>query len=411
MKKLIFSYIVVLVAFTQISDAQVNKQRAKPPHENTAEQMKKPYLILVSVDGFRYDYADKYNAKSLLKEANDGVKAESMIPVFPSSTGPNHFSLVTGLYPVHTGIVGNNFYDPTRKVFKGEDNRDWLVKDPIWISAEKQGMVTASLNFIASRQKIDGVETSYYYGYTQPRIGMKERVEIIKKWLNLPEKVRPHFIAVYNNETDHAGHVHGPDSEEVKVAVGEIDSFVEQLQVAINETGLPVNVVFVSDHGMTKTEKKAPLKIPSAIDTSKFVISDQRTIVSVHAKEGKDIIPMYNKLKAENNPSFTVYLQKDLPKDLHFDMKEDKFNRIGDIVLLANWPNIFTKVPAGSHGFNPYEVKDVQASFYAWGPAFKKGLTIKTFPNVDVYGMMMNVLDLKPEPNDGTGTLAKQILK
>lgn len=411
MRKSIFTCVVFLIGLTQMCDAQVTKQRVKPPHENTAEQMKKPYLILVSADGFRYDYAEKYKAESLLKQAKKGVKATSMMPVFPSSTGPNHFSLVTGLYPVHTGIIGNSFYDPTRKVFKKDDNSDWLVNDPIWISAEKQGMVTASLNFIASRQEIDGVKTSYYYGYTEPRIGMTERVEIIKQWLSLPEKVRPHLIAVYNNETDHAGHGHGPDSEEVRAAVGEIDSFVKQLQVAIDESGLPVNVVFVSDHGMTKIDKKQPLKIPASIDTSKFVISDQRTIVSVHAKEAKDILPMYNKLKTENNPNFKVCLQKDLPKDLHFDMKEDKFNRIGDIVLLANWPNIFTKVPAGSHGFNPYEVKDVQASFYAWGPAFKQGLTIKTFPNVEVYGMMMNVLGLKPEPSDGTGALTKEILK
>ncbi|OAQ40351.1 hypothetical protein A5893_05200 [Pedobacter psychrophilus] len=401
----------ILIGLANLTIAQVTRQRVNPPHENTTEQAKKPYLILVSADGFRYDYAEKYNAKSLLNQATKGVKAESMIPVFPSSTGPNHFSLVTGLYPVHNGIVGNDFYDPTRKVFKGEESNDWLVNDPIWISAEKQGMVTASLSFIASRQEINGVKTSYYYNYTEPRIGMTERVEIIKKWLSLPEKVRPHFIAVYNNETDHAGHGHGPDSEEVKEAVGQMDSFVSQLQSVIDETGLPVNVVFVSDHGMTKIEKKPPMKIPASIDTSKFVIADQRTIVSIHAKEAKDILPLFNKLKEENNPNFDVYLQKDLPKDLHFEMKEDKFNRIGDIVLLAKWPNIFTKVPAGSHGFNPYEVKDVHASFYAWGPAFKQGITVKSFPNVEVYGMMMKLLSLKPEISDGTGELAKKILK
>lgn len=409
-RKLIIASIAVVTVFILKCDAQnVIKQRVNPPRENTAEQLKSPYMIFISADGFRYDYAEKYQAKNLLKQANSGVKATSMIPVFPSSTGPNHYSLVTGLYPVHNGIVGNSFYDPVRKKFKDGTNT-WLKNDPIWISAEKQGMITASLGFIGSKQKINGVQNSYYYDYGNPRIGMTERVDIIKKWLSLPEKVRPHFIAVYNNETDHAGHKFGPESKETEEAVGEVDSFIAQLQVAIEESGLPVNVVFVSDHGMTAIAQN-PIKTPSSIDTAKYIVVDHRALLGVHAKERSDIMPLYNKLKAENNPHYTVYLQKDLPKDLHFDMKEDKYNRIGDIILMAKWPNLFSKSPKGSHGFNPFEIKDMHATFYAWGPAFKKNLTIKSFPTVDVYDMVMKALHLKPEANDGTGALAKQVLK
>jgi predicted AlkP superfamily pyrophosphatase or phosphodiesterase len=410
-RRLIIASIAVLTVFIFKCDAQeVTKQRVKPIRENTAEQMKSPYMIFISADGFRYDYAEKYKAKNLLKQANEGVKATSMIPVFPSSTGPNHYSLVTGLYPVHNGIIGNSFYDPVRKKLKDGTNT-WLKNDPIWISAEKQGMVTASLGFIGSKQKINGMQNSYYYEYGKPRIGMTERVEIIKKWLSLPEKVRPHFIAVYNNETDHAGHGFGPDSKETEEAVGEIDSFIAQLQVAIEESGLPVNVVFVSDHGMTSIKQDHPIKTPSSIDTTKYIVVDHRALLSVHAKEREDIMPLYNKLKAEKSPYYTVFLQKDLPKELHFDMKEDKYNRIGDIILLAKWPGLFSKSPKGSHGFNPYEIKDMHATFYAWGPAFKKNLTIESFPTVDLYDMVMKALRLKPETNDGTGALAEQVLK
>lgn len=409
--KTIFTLSAILIGFTQLSSAQITKQRGNPPRENTVEQMKKPYVIFISNDGFRYDYAEKYHAENIIRLSKTGVSAKSMIPVFPSSTGPNHYSLVTGLYPVHTGIIGNNFYDPIRKVFKNDNNKGWLIKEPIWITAEKQGTITASLAFIASNQKVDGVQTSYYYGYDEPRIGMTERVDIIKQWLSLPEKVRPHFIAVYNNETDHAGHEHGPDAKETGEAVKDIDSFIEQLQVVIKKSGLPVNVVFVSDHGMAKIEQDQPIKIPSYVDTAKFVTVDHRALMSIHAKDPKEIEPLYRKLKAENNPRYTSYLQKDLPTELNFDMKEDRFNRIGDIVLMAKWPNLFTKSPKGSHGFNPYEIKDVHASFYAWGPAFKNGLTVAPFSCVEVYGMMMEILDLKPEKNDGTGLLAKQILK
>ena len=410
-RKAIIASIAVLTVFIFKCYAQeVTKQRVKPPRENTAEQMNSPYMIFISADGFRYDYAEKYKATNLLKQANSGVKATSMIPVFPSSTGPNHYSLVTGLYPVHNGIIGNSFYDPVRKKLKDGGNT-WLTNDPIWISAEKQGMITASLGFIGSKQNINGVQTSYYYNYEKPRIGMTERVEIIKKWLSLPEKVRPHFIAVYNNETDHAGHEFGPDSKQTEEAVADIDSFIAQLQVAIQETGLPVSVVFVSDHGMTSIEQNHTLKIPSSIDTAKYVVVDHRALLSIHAKKSEDIMPLYSKLKAEKSPYFTIYLQKELPKELNFDMKEDKYNRIGDIILMAKWPNLFTKNPKGSHGFNPYEIKDMHATFYAWGPLFKKNLTIESFPIIDVYDMVMKALNLKPEANDGSGTLAKRVLK
>ncbi len=409
-KAIIASIAVLSVLIFECEAQEVTKQRVKPPRENTAEQMKSPYMIFISADGFRYDYAEKYKATNLLKHANTGVKATSMIPVFPSSTGPNHYSLVTGLYPVHNGIVGNSFYDPVLKKLKNGDG-SWLTHDPIWLSAEKQGMITASLGFIGSKQKINGMQNSYYYDYGKPRIGMTERVEIIKKWLSLPEKVRPHFIAVYNNETDHAGHSFGPDAKETEEAVADIDSFIAQLQVAIQETGLPVNVVFVSDHGMTSIEQNNPIKISPSIDTSKYVVVDHRALLSIYAKEREDIMPLYNKLKAKENPNYTVYLRKDLPKELNFDMKEDKYNRIGDIILMAKWPNLFSKSPKGSHGFNPYEIKDMHATFYAWGPLFKSRLTIDSFPIVEVYDMVMKALNLKPEANDGTGALAKQVLK
>lgn len=405
--------LIAMIALSKLCSAQVTKQRVNPIHENTPEQQKKPYLILISADGFRYDYAEKYHAAHLLELAKGGVQAESMIPVFPAATLANHNSLITGLYPVHTGIVGNAFYDEKRKEMFKANETSWYAKDQIWTSAEKQGMVTGSINFISSRQPVNGFETSYFFKYSKKKpTSMAGRIAIVRDWLSLPEDARPHLIALYNPETDHAGHKFGPDSKEMKEAVGLIDSLVGQLQVAIKATGLPVNVVFVSDHGMTAIDQKHHLSVPSSIDTNKFVVVDQGAHVTLHAKDKADVIPMYQKLKAENNPDYTVYLKKDLPKDLHFDANEDEFNRIGDILLLSKWPKIFTKNnPVGAHGFDPYQVKDVRATFIAWGPAFKQHVVVKPFPNVEVYGMMMQILGLKPEPNDGTGMLSAEVLK
>ncbi len=413
MKKIFYTILLAVICLSQTIRAQVTKQRVNPVHHNSAEQAKKPYLILISADGFRYDYAEKYKAENLLKLASEGAKASSMIPVFPASTLANHNSLITGLYPVHHGIIGNVFYDSKRKAMFRGDETSWFIKDPIWISAEKQGMVTAAMNFISSGPIINGFQTSYYFPYVKGKHpAMADRVAVVREWLSLPEDVRPHFIAIYANEADHEGHRYGPDSKQAAAAVHQIDSLIGQLQVVIKESGLPVNMVFTSDHGMTSVDAKNYLTIPASIDTAKFVVVDQGAHVSLHAKSETNVMPLYNSLKAANSPDYLVYLKKDLPKDLHFDIKEDEFGRIADILLLSKWPKVFTKgKPAGSHGFNPYEVKDVHASFYAWGPSIKPNVTLKPFSTLEVYGMMMQILGLKPEKNDGTGFLNKAVLK
>jgi len=396
------------------SFAQVDTlQKVTPNRSNSAEQAKKPYVVIISADGFRYDYAEKYHAENLLRLAGEGVRAESMIPSFPSVTQPNHFALMSGLYPSHAGIVGNDFYDPAQKGnFKAKEGK-WFGEEPIWVTAEKQHLLTASFYWPASSAAIKGVLPTYYYNPSPNKDVYEDgRVIALKNWLSLPETQRPHFISIYFPDTDHAGHDHGPDAPETKEAVHFIDQTIGKLDAAAKASGLPVNFIIVSDHGMTYIDKEHLLSVPAFITRDKFITTVLGATVNIQAKDKADILPAYEKLKALNVDGYNVYLKKDVPENLHYGEKDDRYNRIGDIVLLAQWPKTFNqKVNAGAHGYDPAKVKEMHASFFAWGPAFKEHLKIPSFRNVEVYDVMMNILGIKPLPNDGTGALSKQILK
>ncbi|MFM6954619.1 MAG: ectonucleotide pyrophosphatase/phosphodiesterase [Sphingobacteriaceae bacterium] len=385
---------------------------------NSPAQEKKPYVLLISIDGFRYDYAEKYGAKNILSFAKDGVKAEAMIPSFPSLTFPNHYAIATGLYPSHSGLVANTFYDRARNDTysmsqrKKVEDGSWYGGNPLWILAEKQQLLSASFYWVGSDADVQGMHPTYYYHYSE-KIPNTERVKVVKDWLTLSEDKRPHFISLYYPEVDHAGHDFGPESDETKAAVQLIDGYVADLMAAVKSTGLPVNIILVSDHGMTQVDQKNPIKTPPSIDKQKFKISTAGSMLEVYAIDAKDILPLYAELKA-SALDYEVYLKKDLPKRLHYGPKDDRFNRIGDIVLLAKWPKVFSdwKVNPGYHGFDPALVPEMKATFFAWGPAFKQGLQVPAFKNVEVYDVVARILGLnKTGKTDGSGKLAEKILK
>ncbi len=411
--------VLAMVALPLVVNAQAAfPQRIVAERKNAVAQQQKPYVILISADGFRHDYPQKYQPKHLLELSAAGVQAERMIPSYPSLTFPNHYSLVTGLYPGHHGLVNNSFYDKARndrysmsakpKVQDGT----WYGGTPLWVLAEQQQMVSASFFWVGSEADVKGVRPTYSYDFTE-KFPMTERVQVVKDWLNLPEERRPHLITFYISEPDHSGHDHGPDSPEAAEAVKMVDDAVFQLTEVAKSTGLPINFVFVSDHGMTTVDREHPLTLPKSIDPEKFIIPASGTIVSLHAKDPSDIKPLYKQLKKEA-VDYKVYLNKKLPKKFHYGGKDDRFNRVGDILLIPEWPRVFSRgTPGiGHHGFDPAKVKDMHATFFAWGPAFKSGLKIPSFENVNVYPLITEILGLNyTEKIDGKKKVLHHILK
>jgi predicted AlkP superfamily pyrophosphatase or phosphodiesterase len=414
---------ILALAFFMLGALSGNAQTDTVQHvvegrTNAIKQQKKPYVILISADGFRWDYAKKYGATHLLELADGGVSAASMIPSFPSVTFPNHYSLVTGLYPSHHGLVNNSFLDEKENErysmgakAKVRDSK-WYGGTPLWVLAEQQQMIAASMFWVGSEASIKGTRPTYYYDYTE-KISVEKRINEVKTWLNLPEEKRPHLITFYVSEPDHAGHSFGPEAPQTEQAVKMVDSMVYELTKAVKSTGLPVNFIFVSDHGMTAVDRENPIRTPAAIDTGKYIIASSGTMMDIHAKNKADVLPLYKQLK-EAEDGYVAYLKADMPSHLHYNAKDDKMNRVGDILLLPTWPRVFSsrKPGIGHHGFDPSAVKDMHATFIAWGPAFKSGVTVPSFENVNVYPLITTILGLtNTDKIDGMISVLKPILK
>ena len=406
--------VTALLPYRALSQTPDTTQRIIWDRVNSPEQQKKPYIILISAD-----LADKYQAANLIRLRGEGVQADYMESSFPSLTFPNHYTLVTGLYPSHHGLVDNHFYDPGRKESYSMSNKQavrdssWYGGVPLWVLAEEQHMLTASFYWVASESNIGGLRPTYSYMYNEA-IPMDDRIEIVKSWLQLPPERRPHLITFYFPEVDHAEHRFGPDSWQTKSAVRLVDESIGRMVSEIGSLDLPVSFVFVSDHGMTTVDTVHTIPLPGAIDTSKFIVPAGEALLHLYAKDKKDIKPTYTKLKADA-VDYDVYLSADIPSKWHYGKKDDLYGRIGDIILVPHLPKVFDimgkPVNIGEHGFDP-ALPDMHATFYAWGPAFKAHQTIGGFENVNVYPMVAKILGLPyTEKIDGRLSVLDRVLQ
>ena len=410
----------VLFAAAAVAQAPADTtQVVMPGRTNSPKQEQKPYVIFISADGFRHDLADKYQATHLLALRSGGVAASSMLPSYPSVTFPNHYSLATGLYPSHHGLVDNTFYEPAK-------NRGYQIRDrnavgdssfyggtPIWVLAEQQKMLTASFFWVGSEAAVDGIRPTYWYHFND-KIAMDTRLKAVHDWLVLPAEQRPHLITFYLSQVDHAEHFYGPDSKETEEAVHLVDDVIGKMTAMVDSLHLPVNYVFVSDHGMGAVDTLHPITMP-AVDTNKFIVRIGGTMVHLYAKDKGDIAATYAALK-KSPDGYDVYLPDETPARWHYMDKDDRYHRIGDILLVAHFPRIFQergrmRIIPGEHGYDP-AIPDMGATFYAWGPAFRQGMTIPAFDNVNVYPLIAEILGLNiTQPVDGSLKVLKGTLK
>jgi predicted AlkP superfamily pyrophosphatase or phosphodiesterase len=405
--------------FSNFLSAQDSSQHIIPGRFNSSEQIKKPYVILISADGFRYDLADKYRAKNLIRLRESGVEANYMLSVFPSLTFPNHYSIATGDYPSHHGIVDNSFYDPIRhKAYTmGKrsivEDSSWYGATPIWVLAEKQSMLSASFYWVGTDAAIQGIRPTYYYKYNT-QIPMDERIRIVLNWLSLPENIRPHLITFYMPDVDHEEHLYGTNSKQTAMAVYYTDKAVGDLVRSIDSLHLPVNFIFLSDHGMIDIDTLHTIPLPDGIDTNRFVILNSLSIAHLYAKDSADILPAYHLLK-QNAKDYDVYLAKELPSRWHYHLSDDYYHRIGDIILVSRAPKVFNftghHVNRATHGFEP-KMTEMHATFYAWGPAFKSGFKIDGFENIHVFPLITKILSLQnPISIDGRLDILEKVLR
>jgi alkaline phosphatase D len=386
----------------------------------------KPYTILVSFDGFRHDYVELFQLPNFKKFIKEGSAAEGLIPSFPSKTFPNHYTIVTGLYPGNHGLVDNTFWDPDQDKLYSMKNRDVVTDStfyggiPLWQLARQNGVKSASYFWVGSELKQENLHPDYYYQYDQS-VPFGNRIDKIIEWLKLPEAERPRMITLYFSSPDFEAHRYGPTAPETRSKVFEMDSLLGVMVNRIDSTKLPVNVVLVSDHGMKELVDKT--------DTYIYLDEFLKSSSSIHVVNGGTQAHLYTGSAKQSDSlanalkkiakDFTVIRKKEFLPDWHYNNP-----RTGDILVIAK-PGKYIVVgdkqehirqsnkggAFGVHGYDPAKVKDMLGIFYARGPRVQAGKKIKAFRNIHIYPFIALTLDLPIPPIDGDENVLKPILK
>jgi alkaline phosphatase D len=370
-------------------------------------QQDETYVVMLSMDGFRWDYPDHANTPNLDRIAANGVRARSLKPSFPSKTFPNHYTMVTGLYPDHHGIVQNSFFDPPSNSFYQISDREkvrdgyYYGGEPIWVTAELQGVTSASYFWVASEADINGIHPTYFKEYTHT-FPFSQRIDSVIGWLKRPEASRPRLVLWYMDEPDSKGHYFGPESQEMTETVETLDSLVGVFLTKLNELEIAdaINVIVTSDHGMGPTSNERVVFLDDYIDTSSFdIIEGYNPNYLFKAKTGMSDMAWE---ALTSIPHVAVWKHGEVPARLNYGTHE----RTLDFILVADssWSVGFSydnrNYDGGAHGYDN-DNKDMHAIFYAMGPDFKENYTQDTFENVDIYPLICNILGLKPAKTDG----------
>jgi alkaline phosphatase D len=402
-------YVIILIMIMVLSC--VNNSDKK---EKVSEQ---PYLVVLSLDGFRWDYCEKANTPVLDSLAKVGSVAESVKPSFPTKTFPNHYAIATGLYPDNHGIVLNNFYAPDLK-------KDYAVRDrnavqngefyngtPIWNAAENNGVKALSLFWVGSSADIQGKRPSYWFTYDK-QLSLDSRIDTLVKYLSEPEDKRPHFLMWYYYEPDSKGHEFGPNSEEVVQEVEKLDNFLGRFFTAMRK--LPIynklNFIITSDHGMGELSPDREIFIDEIVDTALIDFVDGgNPIMNIKAKDGKVDVILSNLNNSGKN--LKAWKHGELPERLHYGNNI----RTHDITVVADssWSIGWSWKPYKGYGTHGYDNnnKDMHAIFFAAGPAFKVNHIQPQFNNVDIYSLMAKVIEIEAPMNDGNFDNVKGMLK
>ncbi|MEJ7746506.1 MAG: ectonucleotide pyrophosphatase/phosphodiesterase [Luteimonas sp.] len=373
-------------------------------------------VLLVSLDGFRADYLDLGITPNLARLARDGVRAEWMTPSYPSLTFPNHYTIVTGLRPDHHGIVHNTMRDTALGTFSRSardavgDGR-WWGGEPIWVGAAKAGLPSATLFWPGSEAAIQGVRPTRWQPFDDT-VPLAARVETVVGWLSEPAATRPRIATLYFETVDHDSHDHGPDSRQAHDAVRAVDAAIGQLLDGLSERGVldRTNLVIVSDHGMAAVAPGNAVAVEDMVDPGDADNVTAGQSVGFRPRPGHEVQAEAQLLGA--HPHHTCWRKSELPMRWHYG----RHPRVPPIVcqMQEGWDARTREAIArrsggstrGSHGYDPI-LPSMRAIFIAHGPAFRRGVRVPAFDNVDVYPLLARLVGVAPARNDGNAaTLA-----
>jgi predicted AlkP superfamily pyrophosphatase or phosphodiesterase len=378
------------------------------------------YVVLVSMDAFRWDYPQLYRTPNLDKMATEGVSAKSLIPCFPSKTFPNHYSMATGLYPDHHGIVNNSFYAPEfNESFslsnqKAKYDPKFYGGEPVWNTAERQGVKAASFFWVGSEIPINGRRPSIWKPY-DGAVPFSSRVDSVVSWLQRPAAVRPHLVLLYFQEPDAVSHHYGPIGKETKAVVESLDSLIGVLRgkLAALPEGANVNLILVSDHGMAPISIDRVVELAAAIK-AEWVDQVQADNPAMNIKAKPQFADsVYHALKRLSH--IKAWRCTEVPARLNYgkNPRTLDFTVVADSLWSVTWKLDRSQAAGrylkGTHGYDT-EYQDMHGIFYACGPMFKKGYRAPSFENLNVYNIVCRVLGIVPAPNDGAPGLPDTVL-
>ncbi len=384
----------------------------------------RPTVILISLDGWRWDYQDRFEAPNVRRLMAGGVRAERLIPSFPSKTFPNHYTLVTGLYPGNHGLVANTMVDTaTGRRFTLSNRREvqdpmWWGGEPLWVRLQDRGQPAATMFWPGSEAPILGQHPRYWLPFDEDMPGA-ERVDRVLGWLDVADAARPTFLTLYLEEVDTAAHDHGPDSDAARDAVRRVDAHVGRLLRGLEQRMLldHVNIVVTSDHGLAETSMDRVIVLDDYIALGDVHIVETGPTVSLIPSPGSEE-RVYTAL-ANAHPRLRVYRRAETPPHWHYRTHP----RIPPIVGVADegWQVLARATaaeriarrlfgPHGEHGYDPQAAPSMHGIFAASGPAFRRAASVPAFENVHVYNALAAVLGVDPAPNDGDPAVAKSLL-
>jgi len=393
---ILFALLIVLPGF---------RKDSRNPYKN--------YVLVVSLDAFRWDYSRIYNTPNLNKLAKDGVKADRMFSSFPTVTFPNHYSIATGLYPDHHGLINNSFPAPDLGLFyrmgdrTAVENPAFYGGEPIWVTAEKQGVRSASFFWVGSEAK----HPAYWKKYDES-VTYEARIDTVIKWLGYPPEKRPGLVTLYFDEPDATSHAFGPVSAQTGKIVARLDSLMGVLRTKLST--LPeakrINLIILSDHGMSAISPARYINIKSLVpDRMIASISGGNPVYLINPSEGKkdSVLFLLNKSKG-----LKAWDKSHLPAKWLYGNNP----LIPEIVAVADcsW-SIGTRpdgssLRGGAHGYDNSN-SDMFSIFYAAGPSFKRNYKFRELNNIDIYNLICRILDITPAKNDGDPTHIKGMLR
>lgn len=412
----ITSLILLLILTTVMASANGSGGVNAPEHRN------KPYLVLVSIDGFRWDFQELHNTPALDRIAANGVRAERMIPVFPTLTFPNHYSIATGLYPSRHRLIGNRFPSKDRSRFYALSDREavqdgtWYDGEPVWLAAEKAGMVTAAYYFVGTEADVGGINMTYWHQFDESVPGAS-RVDKAIEWLSMPAEKRPHMITLYFEDVDAATHRFAAGSPESIAAVERVDGYLSRLLDGIDALPIAddVYIVVVSDHGqLAFVDGEFPFIISDAVDLDGLTVVDHGASTYIYFPEpdGERAIAIRDTINAEWEHG-TAMLREDTPASWRATAEAG----FADIILIGDPGYTALSRMRGplslksTHGWPP-DVPEMHGFFLASGPRLPQGEAIGPINAVDVYPLMMEILGLPvTTPIDGDASALVPLLQ